>query len=118
MNQSLTIHHDLAGVVITPLGGVDTAHPAKTIHSALNQYQDEELIPARVIHEEARERYGAYYLSPGFNLRAYRLRADLTQAMLARQMGIPRRRLSEMENGKREITEMEAKQFATALRCE
>ncbi len=48
-------------------------------------------------------------------LRTYRNREDMTQRQLAQKVGIPRRHISEMENGKRPIGKEMAKCFGQVL---
>jgi len=48
-------------------------------------------------------------------LRAYRLREILTQVQLADHAGIPRRHISDMENGRRPIGKENAKKMADVL---
>jgi DNA-binding XRE family transcriptional regulator len=51
----------------------------------------------------------------GIYLKGSRYREDLTQVQLAEITGIPRRHISEMENGKRTIGKERAKKLAAAL---
>ena len=118
MTQALKIHHDLADVVVMPDGEVNKSRLKSVIRSALDRYLEDDLVPAEVIHAAMRERHGEYYLSAGYHLRVYRHRADLTQAGLARQIGISPRQLSEMENNRRAIDEESAKNLAKILRCD
>ena len=74
-----------------------------------------ELVPAQTLHDEIREYYGDAYRTPGYYLRLYRLRADLTQVQLAGQAGIRQRHLSEMENNKRPIDKTLARKLAHIL---
>lgn len=53
--------------------------------------------------------------APGIYLRGLRCREDLTQVEFARLVGIPRRHISEMENGKRPIGEENARKFGEAF---
>ncbi|MFA6011952.1 MAG: helix-turn-helix transcriptional regulator [Desulfobacteraceae bacterium] len=48
-------------------------------------------------------------------LRAYRLREGLTQVQIADLAGIPRRHISDMENGRRPIGKENAKKLADVL---
>ena len=52
---------------------------------------------------------------PGRMLRGARYREDMTQVQLAESTGLPRRHISEMENGKRPIGKANAKKLAEAL---
>jgi DNA-binding XRE family transcriptional regulator len=52
---------------------------------------------------------------PAAMLRGARYREDMTQEQLAEASGIPRRHISEMENGKRPIGKQNARKLAEAL---
>ncbi len=52
---------------------------------------------------------------PGSYLAGLRHREDMTQSELAERTGIPRRHISEMENGKRPIGKQNARKLAEAL---
>lgn len=52
---------------------------------------------------------------PATMLRGARYREDMTQVRLAEATGIPRRHLSEMENGKRPIGKQNARKLAEVL---
>jgi len=52
---------------------------------------------------------------PGLMLAGARFREGLTQAKLAERTGIPRRHISEMENGRRPIGKSNAKKLAGIL---
>ena len=54
----------------------------------------------------------------GLYLKGLRYRDDISQEQLSRLSGIPRRHLSEMENGKRPIGKESAKKLAAALHCD
>ena len=111
MNDALTIHHDLAEVVVKPSGKINQARLKKMIRSTLDQYQLEDRIPAKA-------RHGDQYQTPGYYLRLYRLRADLTQSTLADETGIRQHHLSEMENNKRALGKANAKKLAKILACD
>ncbi|WP_462137009.1 helix-turn-helix transcriptional regulator [Candidatus Mycalebacterium sp.] len=118
MSKEIKIHHDLGDVVIKPISKIDRLNTAllkRMMISTLDQYQDEELIPAEVILRQIKEEAGDYYDTPGFNLRAYRTRADLTQVALAKKTNIRQTHLSEMENNKRPIGKVLAKKLAKTL---
>ena len=55
---------------------------------------------------------------PGTYLSGARYREDITQVELAERTGIPRRHISEMENGKRPIGKQNAKKLAEVLNIE
>lgn len=52
---------------------------------------------------------------PGAYLAGFRHREDMTQVELAERSGIPRRHISEMENGKRPIGKVNARKLADVL---
>ena len=103
---------------VNPARGVNGTYPERMIQATLDQYQNEERVPAQAVHDEARQRYGDYYKTPGYNLRLYRLRAELTQADLAAQIYLRRRHISEMENNKRAIGKEMAGKLARILDCD
>ncbi|MBL1274790.1 MAG: helix-turn-helix transcriptional regulator [Ectothiorhodospiraceae bacterium] len=88
------------------------------IRSALDQYLAEDRVPAKTVHDEAKQRHGDAYRIPGYYLRLYRQRAELTQAELADQTGIRQHHLSEMENNKRVLGKANAKKLADILECD
>jgi len=53
--------------------------------------------------------------APGVFLAGARYREDLSQRALAEMTGIPRRHISEMENGKRPVGKANARKLAEAL---
>lgn len=55
---------------------------------------------------------------PGVFLAGARYREGLTQVQLAEATGIPRRHISEMENGKRPIGKQNARKLAEALKVD
>ena len=118
MSQAVTIHHDLCDLVLKPNNHVNQARLKKVIRSALDQYQAEDRVAAKTIHDEARQRHGDDYQTPGYTLRLYRNRADLTQAALAKQTGLRQHHLSEMENNKRVLGKATAKKLAEVLDCD
>ena len=115
MTHALEIHHDLGDVLVKPMVGVNRTRLKKMIQATLDQYLNEDLVPAQTVHDEARLRHGDYYRTPGYYLRMYRLRADLTQVQLAGQTGIRRRHISEMENNRRAIDKTLARKLAHIL---
>lgn len=85
------------------------------IRSTLNLSLSEDRVPAKVLHDGAKRRHGDYYQSPGYYLRLYRQRADMTQAELADRIGILQRHLSEIENSKRVLGKANAMKLGEAL---
>lgn len=67
---------------------------------------EEDGIPASAVFPER---------TPGTVLRGLRYRDSLTQVDLAKLAGIPRRHISEMENGKRPIGKQTARKLAEVL---
>ena len=118
MNPALTIHHALGDIEVTLHQRVNRAQLKKMISSTLDLYQAEQNIPASEIHANARARHGEQYQTPGYFLRLYRLRSDLTQAQLAQQAGIRQHHLSEMENNRRALGKAMAKKLAAILDCD
>lgn len=55
---------------------------------------------------------------PATMLKGARYREDMTQEELAKAAGIPRRHISEMENGKRPIGKQNARKLAEALKVD
>ena len=118
MKEALKIQHDLGNVIVKPKGKVNKTRLKKMIRATLDQYLEEDRVPAEAVHKAARERHGVAYQTPGYYLRLYRLRADLTQVLLAEQIGIHQHHLSEMEHNKRAIGKAMAKKLAEALDCD
>jgi len=118
MSQSLTIHHDLGDIVLKPSGKVNQTRLKKMIRSTLDQYLAEDRVSAKKLHEEAKQHHGDYYRTPGYYLRLYRQRAELTQGKLADKTGIRQHHLSEMENNKRVLGKANAKKLAKVLNCD
>lgn len=118
MAQTLTIHHELAEVVIKTVDDVNQSRLKKLIRNTLDQYEQEAHIPAQQVHDNSKARHGENYQTPGYYLRLYRLRADMTQAELANKTGIRQHHLSEMENNKRSLGKANAKKLAVILNCD
>lgn len=117
MSIELKIHHrSLGKVVVTLSGKVNSARLEEKIKSALDECVEEDLIPASVFHRRVQEEVGDYYETPGYFLRVYRHRADLTQAALAKKVDIRQAHLSEMENNKRPIGKGNARKLAGILK--
>lgn len=70
---------------------------------------EEDAIPWREVFDVPEEEM------PATMLRGARYREDMTQEQLAAATGIPRRHISEMENGKRPIGKQNARKLAEAL---
>ena len=73
---------------------------------------DPDSVPAEEVHPEI-------LTNPvGTYLKGIRCREDMTQQQLADATGIPRRHISEMENGKRPVGKATARKLAAVLRAE
>ena len=117
MSQPLKIHHDVGDIVLKPSGKINTRRLKEMLCSTLDQYLAEDHIPAKKLHDEAKQRHGAAYQTPAYYLRLYRQRAELTQVQLADKTGILQHHLSEMENSKRALGKSNAKKLAKILNC-
>jgi|SRR5690606_24609852 len=118
MSQTLTTHQELAEVVIKASDDVNQSRLKKLIRSTLDQYEQEAHIPAQQVHDDSKARHGKHHQTPGYYLRLYRLRAEMTQAVLANKTGIRQHHLSEMENNKRSLGKANAKKLAEVLNCD
>lgn len=118
MSQALKIHHTLGDVVLKPSGKVNQGRLKKMIRATLDQYLEEDRLTAKTLHDEAKQRHGDTYRTPGYYLRLYRQRAELTQTELAGKTGIRQHHLSEMEHNKRVIGKANAKKLAAILDCD
>ena len=116
--QILSIHHPIAEIKIELKELVDKKLLLKLIKIALDNYAEQALVPAEKVHQLVREKYGDYYHTPGYNLRLYRQRMDLTQVQFAKQCELRQHHLSEMENNKRSIGKKLAKKIAALLQCD
>jgi DNA-binding XRE family transcriptional regulator len=113
--KPITIHHMVADIKIEPHISVSANTIKQLICLALDSYADDDVVPAAKVHQAAKERHGKNYQTPGYYLKLYRLRKDLTQAQLADLVGIRQHHLSEMENNKRPLGKNLAKQLAEIL---
>lgn len=134
MRQALKIHHDLADVVLKPTSKVNRTRLKQMICSTLDKYLDEQLhgrgkvelcrsnnrerLPASIIHAETKQHHGRDYRTPGYYLRLYRKRAELTQVVLAKKVAMHQHHLSEMEHNKRPIGKVSAQKLAKVLKCD
>jgi len=117
MNHELKIHHELADVILTPVQKINAKRLKQMISNTLDQYMSEEPISAELVHAYMKHRHGAKYQSPGYYLRLFRLRVDLTQVQLAQKAGIRQHHISEMEANKRPIGKSNAKKLSKILNC-
>ena len=61
MSQALKIHHDLADVVLKTTEKVNATRLKRMIRSTLDQYLEEQRIPASIVHGDAKQRHGKAY---------------------------------------------------------
>ena len=118
MSETVKIHHPLGDVRIAPANKVNVTRLKRVIRTALDGYLDEVRVPAALLHAEARARHGDAYRTPGYYLKLYRLRANLSQVDLAGKAKMLQHHLSEMEHNKRPIGKTLAKRLAKVLRCD
>ena len=81
-------------------------------------FQEKELIGGQQHEDSIPWRESAYFKDmpfPGTYLAGFRHREGITQMELAERSGIPRRHISEMENGRRPIGKINAKKLAETL---
>lgn len=116
--SELTIHHELGEIVVRADSQKRAVKLKRTIREALDRCQEDEPVPAKLVHGEARERHGDYYRTPGYFLRLYRQRAGMTQVQLAERAGVRQHHLSEMERNKRSVGKAMAKRLAVILDCD
>ncbi|MDR2695258.1 MAG: helix-turn-helix transcriptional regulator [Deltaproteobacteria bacterium] len=81
-------------------------------------FQERQSLPAPQAGASIPWRESVYFKDmpfPGSYLAGFRHREGMTQMELAERSGIPRRHISEMENGKRPIGKANAKKLAASL---
>lgn len=118
MNEALRIRHELAEVVLKPTSKATAARLRTVIRNALDDYAEEERVPASLVHAEAKRRHGRNYQTPGYYLKLYRHRSGFTQAGLARKAGMLQHHVSEMEHGRRSIGKALARKLSAILDCD
>lgn len=118
MSDALKIRHELGDLVLKTSARINHERLEGMIRDTLDEYLETSRIPASALHAEIKERAGSDYQTPGYLLRLYRLRADLTQAQLATQAGIRQHHVSEMEHNKRPIGKAAARTLAQLLDCD
>jgi DNA-binding XRE family transcriptional regulator len=118
MNRPVTINHEVAQVVLRPAAGVRKLRLRLAVKAVLDDFAARDRIPAEELITELKQEFGDYYRSPGYYLRAYRHRADLTQAQLAGKAGIHQHHISEMEHNRRPMGKALARKLAKILNCE
>ncbi len=118
MKEVIVLHHPLADIRIKPFEYHQAKKIRQVIHAALNEYLEETSIAASTLHAETKAHHGKTYKTPGYYLRIYRTRSDLTQKELAHRLKVRQHHLSEMENNKRPIGKALAKKLAEELHCD
>lgn len=113
--KCIKINHQVADIKIEPHIDISVKVLKQLICVALDNYAKDYFVSADVIHQEAQKRHGAYYRTPGYYLKIFRIREDLTQVKLASLLEIKQHHLSEMEHNKRSIGKKLAKQIAEIL---
>ena len=91
------------------IGSVESIRRLKTFASEAGAIDISDRIPWREVFPESIENM------PGTLLSGYRHREGLTQEVLSEKAQIPRRHISEMENGKRPIGKENAKKLGRVL---
>ncbi len=104
--------------MVIPASKVKATRLKRIIISTLDQYLEEERLPASMLYGEAKQRHGKEYRTAGYYLRVYRQRAELTQMVLANKVGMRQHHLSEMEHNKRPIGKAAAKKLSKVLKCD
>lgn len=85
---------------------------------ALDDCVETETVNLSKIRDRTKMRHGAAFETPGYYLRIYRTRADLTQAELAQKVNIRQHHISEIENNKRMMGKELAKKLSKILNCD
>ena len=117
--RKIKLHHPLADIQIKPLAVQHAMSLKLFILHALDDYVAEEgTISLNEIRNRMKKRHGDAFHTPGYYLRIYRNRADLTQVALAKKLNIKQHHLSEMEHNKRGIGKELAKKLAAILNCD
>jgi len=117
--RKIKLHHPLADIQIKPLAAQQPMALKLFILRALDDYiAEEDTVSLDEIRKRMKKRHGDAFHTPGYYLRIYRNRADLTQVALAKKINIKQHHLSEMEHNKRGIGKELAKKLAAVLNCD
>ena len=111
----INFHHSLGDIRIKPAIDVRAEIIKRLIQLALDSYLEVKYIDADVVHDDAKLRHGDHYQTPGYYLKLFRTRSDMTQQQLAEKLGVKQHHLSEMENNKRAVGKVLAKRIADIL---
>lgn len=116
--KEIKIHHKIAEVSVEINNHFNANKVKAYIRSALDKCLEEESITADVIHHALQKHHGDYYQTPGYYVRIFRKRANMTQTVLANALDIKQHHVSEMENNKRSIGKKMAKELGVILRAD
>lgn len=116
--KAVNIHHPLADIQIRPLAVHRVLDLKKFICHALDDYVEQETVDFSEIRAQMKDKQGSAFQTPGYYLRVYRTRADLTQVALAEKLNVKQHHLSEIEHNKRSIGKALAKKLAVVLKCD
>ncbi len=114
--KAVNIQHPLADIQIRPLAVHRVLDLKKFIRHALDDYVEQETLELSDIRAKMKRKHGASFQTPGYYLRVYRIRAGLTQVVLAKKINVHQHHLSEIENNKRSIGKELAKKLASVLK--
>lgn len=85
----------------------------KLLLTSIKEYR-QDIMPWRQALKNVLSKHG----EPAAMVRGSRIKDSITQAELARRLGIPQQHISEMENGKRPIGKAMAKRLARVFRTD
>lgn len=98
----------------------DKSKLIKQLNSAVSHLvknlEEEETYSPDFLEEILQKRHGEHFRTPGYYLKTFRFRADLTQKQLAEKLGIKQHHISEMEHNKRPIGKVMAKRLGKLLK--
>ena len=117
MRTEIQLNHPLADIRIKALK-CDQSRLMALIRETLDTHLMESSIDSSVFQEKVEKKFGKHYKTPGYYVRLYRNRSDLTQARLANQLEIKQHHISEIENNKRAIGKVLAKKLGQLLQCD
>jgi hypothetical protein len=88
MKETILLHHPLADIRIKAIEHRQAEKLRQVIGSALDEYLEETSIAASALHASTKAHHGKAYKTPGYYLRIYRTRSDLTQKELAKRLEV------------------------------
>ena len=109
--------HHIEAVSVTFTGPVAMMEKALQVMESLGFQQAERQLPKLTPDDSIPWRESEHFkdVHAGTYLAGARYREDMTQVELAERSGIPRRHISEMENGRRPIGKQNARKLAEVL---